>query len=60
MVVWGVSMDTVYSNTHISLPPLCTDMVHVDSMVLQRGVTTTAMARELPRLNLFPSFLHST
>ena len=31
-----------------------------DSMELERGVTTTAMAKELPRLKLLTSFSQST
>ena len=37
---------------------LRTDLV--DSMELERGVTTTAMAKELPRLKLLASFSQST
>ena len=44
-------MDPIYSNTNISLPSPCTDMV--DSMGLESGVTTTSMVYDIPRLKFF-------
>ena len=52
-VFWGVSMDPIYSNTHIPLPSPRTDME--DSMELARGVTTSMMARDLSRLKILAS-----
>ena len=56
-MVWGVSVDTTILNTFLSAPA-CTDMVY--SKELERDVTTTAMAKESPRLKTLASFLHST
>ena len=50
---------TKYTVMHIfiSMSPR-TDMEY--SMELERGVTTTAMVRDLPRLKVLASFLNST
>ena len=53
----GVSVDTIIIHTFLSAPA-CTDMVY--SKELECDVTTTAMAKELPRLKMLASFLHST
>ena len=52
MVVWGVSVDTSILHTVLSAPACtaCTDMVY--SMELERGITTTAMAKEILRLKM--------
>ena len=56
---YGVSMDTVYNLIHIfCVPSPHTDMV--DSMELERGVTTTSMASELSNLNILALLLLST
>ena len=60
-VIWWwfglFQMDTVHSNTYISLPVCTTDMV--DSMELERGVTTTGMMRKLLRVNILRSLLQT-
>ena len=47
MDVWGVSVDTTILHTFFSMPA-CTDMVY--SKELERGVTTTSMAKAILRL----------
>ena len=53
MVILGVSMDTVYSNTLFSLY----FSTYRQGRLEEHGVTTTAMAKELPRLKMLESFL---
>ena len=50
-MVWGVSADTIISNTFLSAPTctVCTDMVY--SKALERDVTTIAMVKAILRLN---------
>ena len=57
MVAWSVSVDASIIHTFLS-SPACTDMVH--SKELERDITSTAMAKELPRRKTLASFLHST
>ena len=54
MVVCGVSVDTIIIHTFLSVPA-CTDMVY--SKELERDVTTTAIAKELPRLKTLESYM---
>ena len=54
MVVCGVSVDTIIIHTFLSVPA-CTDMVY--STELERDVTTTAIAKELPHLKTLASYM---
>ena len=56
MVSWGVSVDTTIIHTFLSAPA-CTDTVYSK---VEGDITTTAMAKELPRLKTLVSFIHST
>ena len=60
MVVLVVSVDPTIIHTYLSAPA-CTAYTHmVYSKELERDVTTTAMAKDLPRLKTLASFLSST
>ena len=60
MVVLVVSVDTTIIRIYLSAPACTayTDMVYSEE--LERDDTTTAMAKDLPRLKTLASFLYST
>ena len=58
VVVWDVSVDTTIIHTFLSAPPCTAHTEMAYSKELERDVTTTAMAKELPCLKTLAAFLH--